>query len=99
VDIDGNAFSGRYYAFMLSNSLVYKLAVFREWHDEWLKPWVHYVPLSSKGDEYVESVRYFIAEDEGKIQGPRLAKQGKEWAQKALRKIDFEAFLFRLLLE
>lgn len=99
VDLDGNAFSGRYYAFMLSSSLVYKLAVFREWHDEWLKPWVHYVPLSSKGNEYVEAVRYFIAEDEGKIQGPRLAKQGKEWAQTALRKIDLEAWFFRLLLE
>ncbi|KAJ9395614.1 CAZyme family GT90 [Paecilomyces variotii] len=99
VDIDGNAFSGRYYAFLLSNSLVYKLSVFREWHDEWLKPWVHYVPLSTNGDEYVESVRYFIAEEEGRIQGPRLAKQGKEWAEKALRNIDLEAWFFRLLLE
>ncbi|KAL1971116.1 hypothetical protein VTN77DRAFT_67 [Rasamsonia byssochlamydoides] len=99
LDIDGNAFSGRYYAFLLSNSLVYKIAVFREWHDEWLRPWVHYVPLSLKGDEYVEAVRYFISEDEGKIQGPRLAKQGKEWAQKVLRNEDLEAWFFRLLLE
>lgn len=99
LDIDGNAFSGRYYAFLLSNSLVYKIAIFREWHDEWLRPWVHYVPLSLKGDDYVESVRYFISEDEGKIQGPRLAKQGKEWAQKVLRNEDLEAWFFRLLLE
>jgi hypothetical protein len=99
LDIDGNAFSGRYYSFLLSNSLVYKLAVFREWHDEWLKPWVHYVPLSLKGDDYVESVRYFISEEDGKIQGPRLAKQGKEWAQKVLRNEDLEAWFFRLLLE
>jgi hypothetical protein len=45
LDIDGNAFSGRYYAWLLSNSLVYKLALFREWHDEWIRGWVHYVPL------------------------------------------------------
>jgi Glycosyl transferase family 90 len=98
VDLDGNAFSGRYYAFLLSNSLVFKLSIFREWHDEWLKPWVHYVPLSFRGDEYVESVRYLLSED-GRLQGPRLAKQGKEWAQKSLRKQDLEVWFFRLLLE
>ncbi|KAH8692846.1 putative capsule-associated protein CAP1 [Talaromyces proteolyticus] len=99
VDIDGNAFSGRYHAFLRSNSLVYKLAMFREWHDEWLDAWVHYIPLSMKGAEYVESVRYFAAEEEGKIQAPRLAKQGKEWAEKVLRNEDLEAWFFRLLLE
>lgn len=99
VDIDGNAFSGRYHAFLRSNSLVYKLAIFREWHDEWLDAWVHYVPLSMKGTDYVENVRYFADEEEGKIQAPRLAKQGKEWAGKALRNVDLEAWFFRLLLE
>ncbi|OXV06977.1 hypothetical protein Egran_05256 [Elaphomyces granulatus] len=98
-DIDGNAFSGRYYAFLLSSSLIYKLSIFREWHADWLKPWVHYVPLSFKGDEYVESVRYFNSEDDGKIHAPRLAKQGKEWAQKVLRNEDLETWFFRLLLE
>jgi hypothetical protein len=99
VDIDGNAFSGRYYAFLQSKSLVYKLALFREWHDEWLKPWVHYVPLSLRGDEYVESVRYFAYEEEGRLNGPRLAMQGKEWAEKVLRNEDLEVWFFRLLLE
>lgn len=98
-DIDGNAFSGRYYSFLLSNSLVFKIALFREWHDEWLRPWVHYVPLSFRGDEYVESVRYFKEEEDGRIQGPLLAKQSKEWAEKVLRKEDMEAWFFRLLLE
>lgn len=99
VDIDGNAFSGRYYAFLQSKSLVYKLALFREWHDEWLRPWVHYVPLSLRGDEYVESVRYFAYEEEGRLNGPRLAMQGKEWAEKVLRNEDLEVWFFRLLLE
>ncbi|PGH04842.1 cysteine dioxygenase [Polytolypa hystricis UAMH7299] len=99
VDIDGNAFSGRYYAFLRSNSLVYKLAIFREWHDEWLHPWLHYIPLSLKGDEHVESVRYFVEEEEGRPQAALLAKQSKEWAQKALRNEDLEVWFFRLLLE
>ena len=99
LDIDGNAFSGRFYAFLKSMSLVYKMAVFREWHEEWLKPWVHYVPLGLKGDEYVESVRYFHEEEDGKVQGPKMAIQGREWAGKVLRKEDLEVWLFRLLLE
>lgn len=99
LDIDGNAFSGRFYAFLKSMSLVYKMAVFREWHEEWLWPWVHYVPLGLKGDEYVESIRYFRDEPEGKVQAPRLAVQGREWAGKVLRNEDFEIWLFRLLIE
>ena len=99
LDIDGNAFSGRFYAFLHSKSLVYKMAVFREWHEEWLKPWVHYVPLGMKGTEYLESVRYFAREQAGQIEGPRLANAGREWAAKALRNQDFEVWFFRLLLE
>ncbi|KAI9931868.1 hypothetical protein ASPWEDRAFT_25280 [Aspergillus wentii DTO 134E9] len=99
VDIDGNAFSGRFYAFLLSNSLVAKIAIFREWHDEWLKPWVHYIPLSLRGDEYVENMRYFALEEEGKAAAPRLAQQGQDWAQKVLRNDDLEVWFFRLLLE
>ena len=99
LDIDGNAFSGRFYAFLKSKSLVYKMALFREWHEEWLKPWVHYVPLGLGGDEYVESVRYFDEEELGRIQGPKLAMQGREWAGKVLRNEDFEVWFFRLLLE
>lgn len=99
LDIDGNAFSGRFYAFLKSMSLPYKMAVFREWHEEWLRPWVHYIPLGLKGDEYVESVRYFNDEPNGKVEAFRLALQGREWANQVLRNEDFEVWLFRLLLE
>ena len=99
LDMDGNAFSGRFYAFLKSKSLIFKIAVFREWHEEWLKPWAHYVPLGLVGDEYVESVRYFDQEEEGKVQGRRLAFKGREWAAKVLRNEDFEVWFFRLLLE
>lgn len=99
LDIDGNAFSGRFYAFLESKSLVYKMALFQEWHKDWLKPWVHFIPLSLRGDEWLESVRYFATEEEGKIQAPRMAMQGRDWARKALRNEDIETWFFRLLLE
>ena len=99
LDIDGNAFSGRFYAFLKSKSMVLKMALFQEWHQEWLKPWIHYAPLSLKGDEWLETVRYFAGEEKGKEQAQRIAMQGREWANRALRNDDFEVWFFRLLLE
>lgn len=99
LDIDGNAFSGRFYAFLKSNSLVYKLAVFREWHAEFIKPWVHYVPLSLRGEEWIESVRWFAGIDEGRREAERIAVAGRDWANKVLRNVDLEVWFFRLLLE
>ena len=99
LDLDGNAFSGRFYAFLKSKSMVFKMAVFREWHEEWLKPWVHYIPLSLRGDDALEAVRYFGGESEGRIQAVRMAEAGRDWANKVLRNEDFEVWLFRLLLE
>lgn len=99
LDMDGNAFSGRFYAFLKSKSLVFKMSVFREWHEEWIKPWVHYVPLSLRGEEALEAVRWFSAEEQGQAQAVQIAEKGREWADKALRNGDFEAWFFRLLLE
>lgn len=99
LDMDGNAFSGRFYAFLTSKSLVMKMAVFREWHEEWIKPWVHYIPLSLKGEEALETVRYLSAEVEGKQAAVRMAEGSREWAGRVLRNEDFETWFFRLLLE
>jgi hypothetical protein len=99
LDMDGNAFSGRFYAFLKSHSLVFKMAVFREWHAEWLKPWIHYVPLSLRAEEALESVRYFGAEEVGKSMAVQMAEKGREWSNKVLRNEDFEVWFFRLLLE
>ena len=99
LDIDGNAFSGRFYAFLQSMSLTFKLAVFREWHNEWLKPWVHYVPLSLQGDDWLEAVRFFGDSSLGNNEAERLAMASRDWANKVVRKEDMEVWFFRLLLE
>ncbi|KAF1971988.1 hypothetical protein BU23DRAFT_590333 [Bimuria novae-zelandiae CBS 107.79] len=112
LDMDGNAFSGRFYAFLKSRSLTYKMAVFREWHSEWLLPWVHYIPLSLIGDEHLDLVRWFSGgkgeqegndkgngDSEGEMKAREIAERSSEWAGKALRNVDFEAWFFRLLLE
>ncbi|KAK3357173.1 hypothetical protein B0T25DRAFT_149456 [Lasiosphaeria hispida] len=99
LDLDGNAFSGRFYAFLKSRSLVYKYAVFREWHAEWVRPWAHYIPLSLQGDDWLEAVRFFGNDGPAKKEAERIATQSKEWANKVLRNEDLEVWFFRLLLE
>ncbi|PTB67302.1 glycosyltransferase family 90 protein [Trichoderma citrinoviride] len=99
VDMDGNAFSGRFYAFLQSRSLTFKLALFREWHSERLRPWVHYVPLSLQGDDWLEAVRFIDQDGEGSAEGRRIAEESREWANQAVRKVDMEVWFFRLLLE
>ncbi|KAF7534733.1 hypothetical protein G7054_g5968 [Neopestalotiopsis clavispora] len=99
LDIDGNAFSGRFYAFLRSRSLVFKWAIFKEWHLEWLKPWAHYIPLSLQGEDWLEAVRFFGDGDLGKKEAERLANQQRDWANKVLRHEDMEVWFFRLLLE
>ncbi|KAK5664371.1 hypothetical protein OQA88_594 [Cercophora sp. LCS_1] len=99
LDLDGNAFSGRFYALLQSRSLVYKFAVFREWHNEWIRPWAHYVPMSLQGEDWLEAVRFFSQEDLGKKEAERVAMQSREWAERVLRHEDMEVWFFRLLLE
>jgi len=99
LDIDGNGLSGRYSALLKSKSLVFKCAMFREWHDEWLWPWVHYVPLGLNGSDWFETVRFFAQEETGQYLGERMAHESRQWANSVLRKEDVEAWMFRLLLE
>ncbi len=101
LDMDGNAFSGRFYSFLRSRSAVVKMAVSREWHDEWVRPWVHYVPVSVQGQEWVETVRWLFDSEGGKRteEGRKVAERSREWSGKAIRNEDLEVWFFRLLLE
>lgn len=92
LDMDGNAFSGRFYSFLKSRSLTYKMAIFREWHAEWLKPWVHYIPLSLKGDEHLDLVRWFSGDQSGfdgtsKDSKPDKSGNGDSTGEKKAREI------------
>ena len=99
LDVDGNAYSGRFYAFLRSRCQIFKMALFREWHQDWLRPWLHYVPLSLKGGEWVELLRFFDREEAGRVAAQAMAEASRDWAQKVLRNEDFEVWFFRLLLE
>lgn len=98
-DIDGNAFSGRYYSLLGSRSLVLKQTLFREWHDDRLVPWVHYVPISMSMEELPETMRFLALTKRGGIVARSIAERGREWKERALRREDFGVYWSRLLIE
>ncbi|XEU97552.1 hypothetical protein FSHL1_002838 [Fusarium sambucinum] len=98
-DLDGNGISGRYYKLLSSNSLPLKQALLREWHDERLMPWVHYIPVSQSLEELPELVTYLTSTEKGQRLAEDIANRGKEWMGKAVREIDMAIYLYRLILE
>ncbi|TQV92962.1 hypothetical protein V2A60_003719 [Cordyceps javanica] len=101
-DVDGNSYSGRYIGFLRSTSLPFKATVWREWHDSRLVPWKHFVPMDNRFTDYYGLLDYFLgyrgvgAHDAA---AERIATDGKEWAERVLRKEDMEIYVLRLLLE
>lgn len=99
MDLDGNSYSGRFYAHLRSKSLSVKQTLFQEWHDDRLWPWVHYVPISMGLEEVPEVVRWFSASGQGARYAKEIAEAGSEWWSKALRKEDMQVYMYRLILE
>jgi hypothetical protein len=101
-DIDGNSLSGRFRAFLTSNSCVMKATIFKEWHDHRLMPWVHFVPFDITLRDLWSTMAYFLgfagspAHD---VEGERIAIEGRLWAEKVMRKEDMLLYVHRVLLE
>jgi hypothetical protein len=112
VDIDGNSFSGRYRAFLMSNSLPIKATLFREWHDSRLTAWRHFVPMDNRLVDLFGIMQYFLGYHNPNSDAPnvddirphdntakKIATEGQEWALKVLRPEDMQLYTLRLLLE
>lgn len=98
-DIDGNGISGRYYNFLASRSAPLKQTLLREWHDERLVPWLHYVPVSQSMEELPELVSHLTSTEVGREAAKHIAEEGREWFGKAFREVDRSVYVYRLLLE
>lgn len=98
-DLDGNGISGRYYKLLASKSLPLKQTLLREWHDDRLVPWVHFVPVSQSMEELPELVHYLTSTESGRQRAREMARQGREWFFNAFRKDDLSIYAYRLLLE
>ncbi|KAF2221981.1 hypothetical protein BDZ85DRAFT_314289 [Elsinoe ampelina] len=110
LDLDGAGFSGRFLPFLQSRSLPFKAALFREWYDDRVEAWAHFVPLDLRGTGLWATLVYFMGwpAEKGREharmrgreeEGMGIAEAGREWAGQVLRKEDMEVYMFRLLLE
>ncbi|KAL4724807.1 hypothetical protein ACLX1H_008253 [Fusarium chlamydosporum] len=98
-DIDGNGISGRYYKLLASKSVPLKQTLLREWHDDRLVPWLHYVPISQSMEELPELVFYLTSTDSGMEISRQIAESSREWYSRAFRQVDLGIYTYRLLLE
>ncbi|KAK4502580.1 hypothetical protein PRZ48_006006 [Zasmidium cellare] len=103
-DIDGNSFSGRYRGFLGSTSLPIKATIYKEWHDDRLIPWKHFVPMDNTFLDVYGVMEYLVGNKELGLEGHddvarNIALDGKTWAEKVLRKEDMSVYVLRLLLE
>ncbi|KAI0020333.1 hypothetical protein F4780DRAFT_791957 [Xylariomycetidae sp. FL0641] len=98
-DVDGNGVSGRFYRLLGSASAPLKATLLREWHDDRLVPWRHYVPVSLGMRELPELVRWLTGCELGRRRAREVGEAGREWFARAFREEDFRVYVFRLMLE
>ncbi|KAI0424108.1 capsular associated protein [Xylaria sp. FL1042] len=96
-DIDGNSYSGRFRAFLRSTSLVLKSTIYTEWHDDRLIPWVHFVPFDNTFVDIYAVLEYYVNGHDDEAH--RIAEDGRDWAEKVMRREDMRLYVWRLLLE
>ncbi|KAF3036520.1 hypothetical protein E8E11_005625 [Didymella keratinophila] len=108
-DVDGAGSSCHFLPLLQSNSVVLKASIFREWYSDRLVAWKHFVPVDLRLHDLFSILAYFggygVEERnkrmmEGRVkEAEAIARQGKVWTEKVLRKEDMEVYMFRLLLE
>ncbi|KIP05614.1 glycosyltransferase family 90 protein [Phlebiopsis gigantea 11061_1 CR5-6] len=121
IDVDGMGYSGRFFSFLESDSAVLKATVYREFFEEWIQPWLHYIPLSPTYHEIYNVHAFFSGGTESTLRAAnssalqlapaqrkpvdgdrrlrRIARAGKQWKRTLGRRVDMEAYVYRLCLE
>ncbi|KAJ7828388.1 glycosyl transferase family 90-domain-containing protein [Mycena olivaceomarginata] len=95
-DVDGNSFSGRYLGLLKSGSLVFKSTIFAEYFDEWLQPFVHYIPVLPDLSDLVERIEWARAHD---AEARRIQQAGQEFVERVLTDAQNDCYFFLVLLE
>ncbi|KAI0395388.1 glycosyltransferase family 90 protein [Xylariaceae sp. FL0594] len=98
-DVDGNSFSARFRGFLLSTSLPIKASLYAEWHDDRLRPWLHFVPMDNTFLDLYGILDYFGGTAAGDRAAAFIASEGRSWGNKVLRREDMLLYVWRLLLE
>ena len=95
-DIDGNGVSPRFRQFLKSNSLPIKATIWKEWHDDRLIAWKHFVPMDNTYMDFYGIMEYLLGHDK---EARQIAEEGARWADRVMRKEDMLVYVYRLVLE
>ncbi|KAJ3514417.1 hypothetical protein NLJ89_g2388 [Agrocybe chaxingu] len=68
IDLDGMSYSGRFLAFLASDSVPIKSTVYDEFFTDWIQPWVHFIPLSTSYKEIYNIHAYFSGAPKAALQ-------------------------------
>ncbi|OCK74465.1 glycosyltransferase family 90 protein, partial [Lepidopterella palustris CBS 459.81] len=95
LDGNGGDDGGKFLRLLKSAVLPIKASVYRNWYDNHLWPWVHFVPVDMTFVDFVWPAQKTDHDDQAR----QIATAGREWANKVLRKEDMLVYVYRLLLE
>lgn len=105
MSMDESSASRSFISLVQSNALPFRATIFREWFDDRLAAWKHFVPIDLRLHGLWSTLAYFggrfgtIRSIEGMDAGEFIAESGRKWGSRTLRRDDMEIYLFRLLLE
>lgn len=96
IDVDGNGQSERFEKLLVSGSVILKATAFSGWWKDRLQPWVHFVPVRMDFGDLNQTVRWLHEHDDV---ARRIGEASRRMAQRYMRNIDQDCFVFRLLAE
>ena len=99
MDIDGKGYTERFYRLMQSKSVVFKMTLLKEWWEDFLIPWMHYVPISLGMEELPETLRFLSESERGQEIAKEISEEGHRWVAQTWRDEDMKIATFRILLE
>ncbi|KAJ7268166.1 glycosyl transferase family 90-domain-containing protein [Mycena haematopus] len=96
LDVDGNAFSGRYLGLLRSGSLVFKSTVFEEYFNDWIRPFEHYIPVLPDFSDLLEKLEWVMSHDD---EARLIQERGREVSQRLMTDGQNDCYFFLVLLE
>lgn len=109
LDVDGNGWSSRFYRLLTAGSAVFKMTIFPDWNQDWLVPWLHYVPVKPSYDDLYDLAAFFIGPvseggvvdtDRGHEElGRKIGEAGQAFARDYWTWEAMQSYMFRMILE
>ncbi|KAK7018924.1 CAP10 domain-containing protein [Favolaschia claudopus] len=96
LDVDGNAFSGRFHGLLRSGSLVFKATLFEEYFNDWVRPYEHYIPVLPDWSDLLEKLEWAKTHDD---EARLIQERGMEVGRRVLTDNQNDCYFFLVLLE